>query len=101
MGMSKIASRVTDVQYVLDNDTLTVASGAPVTVYCVELAAAVANATIFTVYQGDGSTVVGKIHLAANTSISWGCPHKADVGIAVASNKANASCTIFHDSPGN
>ncbi len=101
MGMSNIASRRTDLQYAANDDTLTVALGAPITVYCVELSAAVANPTIFTIYDGDGTTVRAKVHLGANVSISWGCPHKADAGIAVQSNKADASVTVFHDSPGN
>ena len=95
-----LASRRTDVQYAQDNDVLTVANGEPVNVFCVELAAAVANATIFTIFDGDGTTVRAKVHLAANTSLSWGCAHKADSGIAVGSNKADASCTVFHGSPG-
>jgi hypothetical protein len=101
MGMSNTASRRTDVLYAVDGDTLTVANGAPVKVYCVELAAVTDSATVFTIYDGDGTTVRGIVNLVQNTSLSWGCCHIADKGIAVKSDKANASCTIFHDSPGN
>ena len=101
MSLGHTASRRTNVNYANDSDTLTVAGGAPVKVYCVELAAAVASATIFTIYDGDGSTERGTVNIAQNTSISWGCCHIADKGIAVKSNKAASSCTIFHDSPGN
>lgn len=100
MSLGHTAARRTDSQYAAAG-TLTVASGAPVKVYAVELAAAVGDATIFTIYDGDGTTVRAKVHLAANTSYCWGPTHIADAGIAVASNKAAASCTVFHDSPGN
>ena len=101
MSLGNTASRRTGVKYAADGDTLTVVAGEPIKVYCVELSAAVASATIFTIYDGDGTTVRGTVHLAQNTSLSWGCVHLADAGIAVKSNKAAASCTIFHDSPGN
>jgi hypothetical protein len=100
MSLGNTAARRTDSQFTAAG-TLTVAGGAPVKVYCVELAAAVGDNTIFTIYDGDGSTVRGKVHMIANTSLSWGCCHLADAGIAVASNKAAASVTVFHDSPGN
>ncbi len=100
MSLGNTASRRTDSQYVAAG-TLTVASGAPVKVYCVELAAAVGDNTVFTIYDGDGTTVRGRVNLVANTTLSWGCCHIADKGIAVASDKAAASCTVFHDSPGN
>ncbi len=86
MGMSKIASRRTDSQFAVAG-TLTVENGAPV--------------TVFTIYDGDGTTVRGVVRVAADVSISWGCPHKADAGIAVKSDKVASSVTIFHDSPGN
>ncbi len=100
MSLGNTASRRTDSQFVAAG-TLTVANGEPVKVYCVELAAAVGDNTIFTIYDGDGSTVRGKVHMIANTSLSWGSCHIADAGIAVASDKVAASVTIFHDSPGN
>ncbi|KKN92419.1 hypothetical protein LCGC14_0209100 [marine sediment metagenome] len=100
MSLGQTAARRTDSQYAASG-TMTVATGAPVKVYCVELAADISNATVFTIYDGDGTTVRGKVHLAANTSLSWGCCHIADKGIAVNSDKAAASCTVFHDSPGN
>jgi hypothetical protein len=101
MGMSNTASRRTHVLYAEDDDTLTVDSGASVKVYCIELAAVTDAATVFTIYDGDGTTVRGIVNLVQNTSLSWGCCHIADKGIVIKSNKANASCTIFHDSPGN
>ena len=100
MSLGNTASRRTDSQFVAAG-TLTVANGEPVKVYCVELAAAVGDNTVFTIYDGDGTTVRGKVNMVANTSLSWGCCHIADAGIAVASDKAAASCTVFHDSPGN
>ena len=99
MGMTKVASRRTDSQYAAAG-TLTVENGEAVKVYCVELAAAVGDNTIFTIFDGDGTTVRAKVHLVANTSLSWGVCHIADAGIAVASDKVAASCIVFHDSPG-
>ncbi len=100
MGMSKIASRRTDSQFAVAG-TLTVENGAPVTVYCIELSGITGAVTVFTIYDGDGTTVRGVVRVAADVSISWGCPHKADAGIAVKSDKVASSVTIFHDSPGN
>ncbi len=99
MGMGNTASRRTDSQFAAAG-TLTVENGAPVKVYCVELAAAVADNTIFTIYDGDGTTVRAKVHMIANTSLAWGSCHIADKGIAVASDKVAASVTVFHDAPG-
>jgi hypothetical protein len=100
MSLGHTASRRTDSQYAAAG-TLTVASGAPVKVYCIELMAKVDATTVFTIYDGDGTTVRGVVTLLQATSLSWGCCHIADKGIAVKSSQAAASCTIFHDSPGN
>jgi hypothetical protein len=98
--MTNYATRRTDSQYAVAG-TMTVASGAPVDVYCVELSGITGAVTVFTIYDGDGTTVRGVVRVAADVSISWGCPHKADAGIAIKSDKVASSCTVFHGSPGN
>jgi hypothetical protein len=100
MSLGNTAARRTSSQYAVAG-TLTVASGAPVKVYCVELVAKDDAATVFTIYDGDGTTVRGIVRLLQNTNYCWGACHIADAGIAVKSSQADASCTVFHDSPGN
>ena len=100
MSLGHTAARRTDSQYAAAG-TMTVANGQPIKVYCIELAGITGAVTVFTIYDGDGTTVRGVVRVAADVSISWGCCHIADKGLAIKSSKAAASCTVFHDSPGN
>ena len=100
MGMNKVASRLSAKTFTATGSAgaLSVASGLPVTVYCIALRAVTAN--VFTIADGAGNALF-TYSVAANSGDNISVVWKADAGISIQSGQTDGSATVFHDSPGN
>jgi hypothetical protein len=103
MGISQFASRRTVSQFPAGTGAeLTVANGEPVQVCGIHFSGTVDASTVFTVFEGDGTTVMFTVHLdALEAPYNMDTAFLADAGISVGSDTAAASCAVFHNSPGN
>jgi hypothetical protein len=100
MGMTKIASRNSSKTFAAGDLTLTVASGAPVTVYGIWLSNVDdSDEHLFTIADAEGTTIQA-VEVLADTTIELSVCWKADAGIQV-TGVAGDGVTVFHDSPGN
>jgi len=105
MGMANKASRNSTKSYGAGatgaSGALTVASGAPVTVYGITLYAGTTKAVFTITDAADVTLAVIGVPAAITNSIEvcW----KADAGIKIQIGSVNGSpnATVFHDSPGN
>ncbi len=102
MGMSKIASRTTFKVFTATGTggQLTVASGAPVTIYGYSVYAGTSDA-VFTITNADNDQVsiyAVKADESASIQICW----KADNGFSIQTDSfaGGTSATVYHDSPG-
>jgi len=99
MGMAKVASRNSSKTFGAGDLTLTVAGGAPVTVYGIWLSnVADSDEHLFTIKDGAGNTIQA-VEVLADSTIELSVCWKADAGIAV-TGVSGDGVTVFHDSPG-
>jgi hypothetical protein len=100
MGIKCHASRLTTKAFGAGDQTLVVASGAPLQV-CGICFTSRAAATIWTVKNGSDDTLFTVAVTAADTSFNLDVQWLADGGLKITSDKTDGSVAVFHNNPGN
>jgi hypothetical protein len=97
--MSYVASRHSSKTFGAGDLTLTVASGAPVTVYGIWLSNVTdSDEHLFTIKDAEG-TVIHNVEVLADTTVELSVIWLADAGITVTGISGDG-VTVFHNSPG-
>lgn len=96
--MAHIATRTSSKALAAGDLTLTVASGAPITIFGIWLANRAGATKAFTIKNGSGTTLI-VVEVLDATTLELSTQWLADAGLQI-TGEADCSVLVHHDSPG-